>query len=94
MSEQNNIRVIDYTGDYDTMNSIIIISGYGTAEERDADIARLYALRGIAGDADFEPSDIPADSVNVEASTTAGKVRNVASGEEFFAALYGPPLPY
>lgn len=86
----HTIRVTDYGGDLDTLREVIIIFGFDTAAERDAEIARLYAISDIGGWYDFEPSTIPGESADTRChvSRLAGADDHIAVSDAIYDAIY------
>ncbi len=82
----HSIRVIDYGGDYDDLNDIIVIGPYDTPGDRDRDLSRLAALPDVYGFLDLQRSRL--DPEQADYRCTPFMVRDVANLQELVDELY------
>lgn len=85
MSGPFTIRMTNYAGDMDDLHEVNVIGPYDTAEQRDADLARLDKLPGNNGDAEFEPSRLNPEGADRRA--TPAQVAGVTNLSELFDVL-------
>ncbi len=83
----HSIRVIDYGGDFDDLDDVVVIGPYETAAERDADLRRLAALPEVYGFLDLQRSRLDPDGADYRC--TPFMVREVKTRDELLEELYG-----
>jgi hypothetical protein len=81
------IRLVDYRGDYDTYFEINYLGPYPDDAARDADLARICALPGDDGSAQFFPDRI--GSVPADKTVAPAQVAEATTMTGLFAAWEG-----
>lgn len=81
------IRFRNYMGDYDDLNEVCIVGPYADNATRNRELARLAALPGNHGDAEFEASTISGHAA--DCSVAPEKVAGVTTLREFCSAFFG-----
>lgn len=81
------IRFVDYRGDYDTYFEINVIGPYPDDVTRDADLARICALPGDDGSAQFLPDRL--GSIYADKTVAPAMVAGATTMTALFAAWEG-----
>lgn len=82
----HTIRVVNYLGDYDDMDEMILIGPYATADERNAALLRLEAVPGVRGNLTFHPS--VSNPLHADVSASAWQVAEVNNLDELVEAIW------